>query len=42
MIAVAFMTEGSFVAANYTTIVCCLIALVLFVPLAARLKAAGH
>jgi ACR3 family arsenite efflux pump ArsB len=42
MIAVAFMTEGSLIAANYTTIVCCLIALVIFVPLAVRLKAAGH
>jgi hypothetical protein len=42
MIAVAFMTEGSYLAANYTTIACCLIALILFVPLAARLKAAGH
>ncbi len=42
MIAVAFMTEGSLIAANYTTIACCLIALVVFVPLAARLKAAGH
>jgi hypothetical protein len=42
MIAVAFMTEGSLIATNYTTIVCCLIALVIFVPLALRLKAAGH
>jgi hypothetical protein len=42
MIAVAFMTEGSYSAANYTTIVCCLVALVIFVPLAVRLKAAGH
>ena len=42
MIAVAFMTEGSYSAANYTTIVCCLIALAIFVPLAARLKTAGH
>ena len=42
MIAVAFMTEGSFIAANYTTIISCAIALVIFVPLAIRLKAAGH
>ena len=42
IIAVAYMTEGSFVAANLTTIVCCLIALVLFIPLSARLNAAGH
>ena len=42
MIAVAYMTEGSFIAANYTTMVCCAVALALFVPLAARLKAAGH
>jgi predicted MFS family arabinose efflux permease len=42
MIAVAFMTEGSFIAANYTTIICCAIALAIFVPLAIRLKAAGH
>jgi predicted MFS family arabinose efflux permease len=42
LIAVAFMTEGSFIAANYTTMICCAIALVIFVPLAVRLKAAGH
>jgi predicted MFS family arabinose efflux permease len=42
IIAVAFMTEGSLLAANVTTIVCCLIALVLFIPLSARLKSAGH
>jgi predicted MFS family arabinose efflux permease len=42
MIAVAYMTEGSLIAANYTTIICCAIALVVFVPLAIRLKAAGH
>jgi len=42
MIAVAFMTEGSYLAANFTTIVCCLVALVIFVPLALRLKSAGH
>ena len=42
MIAVAFMTEGSFVAANLTTIICCLIALVLFIPLNARLTSGGH
>jgi hypothetical protein len=42
MIAVAFMTEGSLIAANYTTIICCIIALVIFIPLAAKLKAAGH
>jgi len=42
IIALAFMTEGSFLAANLTTIVCCLIAMVIFVPLAARLKAAGY
>ena len=41
MIAVAFMTEGSFSAANYTTMICCAIALVIFVPLALRMKAAG-
>ena len=41
-IAVQFMTPDSFVAANLTTIVCCGIALLIFVPLAARLKAAGH
>jgi hypothetical protein len=47
MIAVSFMPEGSLIAAdliaaNYTTIICCIIALVIFIPLAARLKAAGH
>jgi predicted MFS family arabinose efflux permease len=42
LIAVSFMTEGSFNAANYTTMICCAIALVIFVPLAVRLKAAGH
>jgi hypothetical protein len=42
IVAVAFMSEGSFVAANVTTIVCCIVALVLFVPLNARLKSAGH
>jgi hypothetical protein len=41
MIAVAYMTEGSFIAANYTTMICCAIALVIFVPLALRMKAAG-
>ena len=42
IIAVAFMTEGSFVAANVTTIVCCLIALALFIPLNSRLTSGGH
>lgn len=42
LIAVAFMTEGSFVAANLTTMVCCAIALAIFIPLSGRLKAAGH
>jgi hypothetical protein len=36
------MTEGSFLAANLTTIVCCLLALAMFIPLSARLKAAGY
>jgi predicted MFS family arabinose efflux permease len=42
IVAVAFMTEGSFLAANLTTIVCCLLALAMFIPLSARLKAAGY
>jgi DHA1 family inner membrane transport protein len=42
VIALEFMTDGSLLAANVTTIVCCLIALVLFIPLSARLKAAGY
>ncbi len=42
MVALAFMTEGSFLAANLTTIICCLIAVVIFIPLAARLKSAGY
>lgn len=42
LIAVAFMTEGSFLAANVTTIVCCAIALLIFLPLAGRLRAAGY
>jgi hypothetical protein len=42
IVAVAFMSEGSFVAANVTTIVCCILALALFVPLNARLNSAGH
>ena len=41
-IAVQFMSPGSFSAANLTTVVCCGIALLMFVPLAARLRAAGH
>jgi predicted MFS family arabinose efflux permease len=42
VIALEFMADGSLLAANVTTIVCCLIALVLFIPLSARLKAAGY
>ncbi|MCP4276224.1 MAG: MFS transporter [Gammaproteobacteria bacterium] len=42
MIAVAFMTEGSLIAANYTTIIFCAVALLVFIPLAIRLKTAGH
>ena len=42
ILAIEFMTENSFVAANLTTIVCCIIALVLFIPLSAKLKALGQ
>jgi hypothetical protein len=41
-IAAGFMTEGSLLAANYVGIVCCVIAAVIFIPVALRLsKQAG-
>jgi len=41
-IAGQFMADTGLVAANWTAVVCCAIALVIFIPLQARLKAAGH
>ncbi|MEE4184241.1 MAG: hypothetical protein V2J12_00590 [Gammaproteobacteria bacterium] len=41
-IAGQFMAGSGLMAANYTAIACCAIALLMFIPLAARLKAAGH
>jgi len=41
-IAGAFMAERGLAAANLTAIACCGIALLIFIPLAARLRAAGH
>lgn len=41
-IAGAFMGGVGLTAANITAIACCGVALLLFIPLAARLKAAGH
>jgi len=39
-IAAAFMEQAGLSAANYTAIACCAIALLIFIPLSARLKAA--
>ena len=41
-IALQFMDQAGLSAANLTAIICCGIALAIFIPLAARLKAAGH
>lgn len=41
-IAAQFMDSAGLSAANYTAIACCGIALAIFIPLNARLKAAGH
>jgi hypothetical protein len=40
-IAGLFMADAGLSAANWTAVVCCAIALVIFIPLSARLKAAG-
>jgi hypothetical protein len=37
-----FLGSNGLAAVNYITIAFCAISLVIFVPLAARLKAAGH
>jgi hypothetical protein len=41
-IAGQFMGGSGLMAANYTAMACCAIALLMFIPLAARLKSAGH
>ena len=38
----AFLSDSSLVPANYVTIACVLLSLAIFVPLSARLKAAGY
>ncbi len=40
-IAGMFMADAGLAAANWTAVVCCAIALIIFIPLSARLKAAG-